>query len=135
MHDLLRQRLLRRIESLPDQQVYQVLDFIEFLESKYARDLSIESSGWQKFAEDFEDKLRQKAVRPSTIREALQLIVAADSVLSGVSSAGRQLLRELGAVVPDESRTEPDASPGPGVQPGERGDATPAGPSGEPEGS
>ena len=36
MHDALRQRLIRKIESLPDEQVYQILDYIEFLESKYA---------------------------------------------------------------------------------------------------
>ena len=47
MHDVLRQRLLRRIESLPEEQVYQVLDFIEFLESKYARDLQVEATGLQ----------------------------------------------------------------------------------------
>src|SRR4051794_6948052 len=57
MHDVLRQRLLRRIESLPEEQIYQVLDFIEFLESKYARDLKTEATGLQKFAEGLEDKL------------------------------------------------------------------------------
>lgn len=96
MHDALRQRLLRKIESLPDQQVYQVLDFIEFLESKYTQAPAVEASGLQKFAENLEDKLRRKAVSPSTIREAFQLISAADRVLSGVSSAGKQILSELG---------------------------------------
>jgi hypothetical protein len=33
MHDALRQRLIRKIESLPDEQIYQILDYIEFLES------------------------------------------------------------------------------------------------------
>ena len=97
MHDVLRQRLLRRIESLPEAQIYQVLDFIEFLESKYAKDLKVEATGLQKFAEGLEDKLRKKAVSPSTIREAFQLIAAADRVLSNVSSAGKQILNELGA--------------------------------------
>lgn len=96
MHDVLRQRLLRKIESLPDEQVYQVLDFIEFLESKYAQTPAVETSGLQKFAETLEDKLRRKAVSPATIREAFQLISAADRVLSGVSSAGKQILSELG---------------------------------------
>ena len=96
MHDVLRQRLLRKIESLPDEQVYQVLDFIEFLESKYAQTPAVEASGLQKFAETLEDKLRRKAVSPATIREAFQLISAADRVLSGVSSAGKQILSELG---------------------------------------
>ncbi len=36
MHDVLRTRLLRKLESLPEAQVYQVLDYIEFLESKYS---------------------------------------------------------------------------------------------------
>ncbi|HSG07618.1 MAG TPA: hypothetical protein VLA36_04660 [Longimicrobiales bacterium] len=115
MHDALRQRLLRKIESLPDQQIYQVLDFIEFLESKYTRSPAVEASGLQKFAENLEDKLRRKAVSPSTIREAFQLISAADRVLSGVSSAGKQILAELG-----------DAFEGPGEAQGERPDAPPA---------
>jgi len=95
MHDVLRQRLLRRIESLPEEQIYQVLDYIEFLESKYAREAAVEASGLQKFAENLEDKLRRKAVSPTTIREAFQLISAADRVLSNVSSAGKQLLADL----------------------------------------
>ncbi len=105
MHDVLRQRLLRKIESLPDDQIYQVLDFIEFLESKYARTPSVEASGLQKFAENLQDKLRRKAVSPSTIREAFQLISAADKALSGVSSAGKQILAELGEAfeTPSES--------------------------------
>ena len=102
MHDVLRQRLLRSIESLPEEQVYQVLDFIEFLESKYARDLQIQATGLQKFAENLEDKMRKTAVSPSTIREAFQLIAAADRVLSDVSTAGRQILSDLGAATPEE---------------------------------
>lgn len=95
MHDALRQRLLRRIESLPDEQIYQVLDFIEFLESKYSGTEPVEASGLQRFAESLEDKLRKKAVSPNTIREAFQLISAADRVLHGVSSAGKQILTDL----------------------------------------
>ena len=95
MHDVLRQRLMRKIESLPEEQVYQILDYIEFLEGKYATEMAQEASGLQKFAESMEDKLRKKAMSPATIREAFQLISAADRVLSNVSSAGKQLLDEL----------------------------------------
>jgi hypothetical protein len=95
MHDVLRARLLRKIESLPEDQVYQVLDFIEFLESKYARKMAAEASGLQRFAENLEDKLRKRAMSPATLREAFQLIAAADRVLSGVSNAGKQLLEDL----------------------------------------
>lgn len=124
MHDVLRQRLLRKIESLPDEQIYQVLDYIEFLESKYATVEAVEASGLQKFAEGLEDKLRRRAVSPSTIREAFQLISAADRVLSGVSSAGKQILADLNQALeapPDEGGRPqpPDAKPG-SSKPGER---------------
>ena len=97
MHDVLRQRVIRRLESLPEEQIYQVLDYIEFLESKYARSMQVEASGLQRFAEGLEDRLRKKALSPHTLREAFQLIAAADRVLSSVSSAGREILNELSA--------------------------------------
>ncbi|MGW8268495.1 MAG: DUF2281 domain-containing protein, partial [Longimicrobiales bacterium] len=95
MHDVLRARLLRKIESLPEEQVYQILDFIEFLESKYAKDLPVEASGLQSFAEKLEDQLRKRTVSPSSLREAFQLIAAADKVLSNVANVGRELLGDL----------------------------------------
>ena len=109
MHDVLRQRLMRTIESLPDQQIYQVLDYIEFLEAKYAEDEAVEASGLQKFAEGLEDKLRKKAVSPNTIREAFQFISAADRVLSGVRSAGKKVLTDLGQVLDSTPDDEDDA--------------------------
>ena len=86
---------------MSDEQVSQVLDFVEFLGSKYARDLQVQVTGLQKFAEKLEDKMRKTAVSPSTIREAFQLIAAADRVLSSVSTAGKQVLSDLGATTPE----------------------------------
>ena len=96
MHEMLRQRLLRRIESLPEDQIYQVLDYVEFLEAKYGEGaIEGEVTGLQRFAERLEDGLRRRTVSPGTLREAFQLISAADRVLSGVASAGRDLLGDL----------------------------------------
>jgi hypothetical protein len=115
MHDVLRTRLLRKIESLPEEQVYQVLDYIEFLESKYARDLAAEASGLQSFAEKLEDQLRRRTVSPSSLREAFQLISAADRVLSNISNVGKELLGELnGSGEGKASKASPRIS---GVQP------------------
>ena len=36
MNDLLKQRILRRLDELSDERGYQILDYIEFLHSKYA---------------------------------------------------------------------------------------------------
>jgi hypothetical protein len=95
MHDVLRTRILRKLESLPEAQVYQVLDYIEFLESKYAPDLSSETTGLQSFAEKLEDQLRKRTVSPASLREAFQLISAADKVLSNVANMGKDLLEDL----------------------------------------
>ena len=95
MHDILRERLMRKIETLPEEQVYQTLDYIEFLESKYGTDAAEETSGLRRFAEVMEDKLRKRSMSPAKLREAFQLISAADRVLSNVSSAGRKLMEEL----------------------------------------
>jgi hypothetical protein len=86
---------MRKIESLPEEQIYQVLDYIEFLESRYSTDLEPEASGLQRFAEKLEDRLRRRTVSPANLREAFQLIAAADRVLSSVSSAGKQIINEL----------------------------------------
>lgn len=116
MDEVLRQRLLRTIESLPEEQVYQVLDYMEFLEAKYAGDLQREASGLQRFAEGLQDRLRKKAMNPATLREAFQLISAADRALSSVSKAGKQLMDEFTGVAPDGAPTSE-------VEPGETASA------------
>ena len=36
MNEQLRDRILRRLDTLPDERGLQLLDYVEFLESKYA---------------------------------------------------------------------------------------------------
>ncbi|MDX1567614.1 MAG: DUF2281 domain-containing protein [Longimicrobiales bacterium] len=108
---MLRERIMRRLETLPDDQIYQVLDFIEFLEAKYAEsELRKEASGLQKFGERLEDSLRRRTVSPGVLREAFHVIAAADRVLSGVASAGKDLLGDLDGSSGSESRSEGTAS-------------------------
>ena len=114
MHDVLRTRILRKLESLPENQVYQVLDYIEFLESKYAGEPASETPGLQSFAEKLEDQLRRRTVSPASLREAFQLISAADKVLSNVANVGKELLGEMNG--PPEEK-----APGPRATQEERG--------------
>jgi hypothetical protein len=106
MHDILKERLARQIEALPEQQLYQVLDYIEFLSSKYARDSVRPSSGLQRFGERLEDKLRINRVGFDVIRGTLNVVGAADRVVSGLAEAGRSI---LGDVPP--SNTPPPGTP------------------------
>lgn len=127
MNDVLRRRILRKLESLPDAQIYQVMDYIEFLESRYNRGVTDDATALQKLGERLEDGLRKRTMNPANLREAFQLISTADRVLSSVSSAGRQILDEL-QLPPDDADSGPDsgseAPPGRnrrGRAPGDRG--------------
>lgn len=95
MHDTLRSRILRRLETLPEAQLYQILDYIEFLESRYANRAPQDPGGLQRWAERLEDGLRKRTVNPGNLREAFQLISVADRVLNSVSEAGRHFLEDF----------------------------------------
>ena len=116
MHDVLRERVWRRIQSLPQEQIYQVLDYIEFLEAKYAREQAREPDVLQKFAERVEDSLRMRSVAPRVISGTVGLLGSARRVMRTVSDAGRDILGtppEAGARPPrgDTVRPSPGASP------------------------
>lgn len=95
MHDVLRQRLMRHIEALPEEQLYQALDYVEFLASKYARDTARSPSSLQKFGELLEDKMRGQGLTIRTIRGTLGAVGTADRMFTGLAEAGRSLMREV----------------------------------------
>jgi hypothetical protein len=98
MHDVLRERLSRHLEALPEEQLYQVLDYIEFLSSKYAREnVRPPSSSLQRFGERLEDKLRGQRLGISAIRGTMSAMGTADRFMSGIADAGRSFLRDVNA--------------------------------------
>ena len=58
MNDFLKERLLRQLSTLSDDKVYQVLDYAEFLGSKYAEQKPAPPNVFQRFAEGVEDTMR-----------------------------------------------------------------------------
>ena len=115
MHEILRDRLLRNIEALPEDRLYQVLDYVEFLTSKYARDrVQNPSSPLQRFGERLEDGMRLNGVGLAAIRGTMQAMGAADRVVTDLAQAGRSLLRDVEAglrsvTAPDPARELPPA--------------------------
>jgi hypothetical protein len=108
MHDLLRARLMRHIEALPEAQIYQALDYLEFLSSKYARENVREPGAFQKFSELLEDKMRGQGLAFGTIKGALGVMGTAGRVVSGITEAGRTVMREVeSAITPREDETPP----------------------------
>jgi hypothetical protein len=98
MHDVLRDRILRHLETLPELQQYQVLDYIEFLSSKYNRELR-RPGGVQRFGEMLEDKMRAQGVALATIRGTMGVMGTAGRFVSGITEAGRSVLKEVESVV------------------------------------
>jgi hypothetical protein len=114
MHDILRERILRKLEVLPEPQVYQVLDYIEFLEARYAQARAARPDALQRFAERLEDSMRMRSVAPRVISGTVGLVGTARRVLQGVADAGREILK------PDAG---PAAQAGPRPLPARRNDA------------
>lgn len=92
MHDIMRERIWRKLQVLPEAQLYQVLDYIEFLESKYAPGRAPRPDGLQRFAERLEDSMRMRSVAPKVISGTVGLMGTASRVLRTVSDAGRDIL-------------------------------------------
>ena len=121
MHDVLRERINRHLEALPEERLYQVLDYIEFLSSKYARDVRPPGSPLQRFGERLEDRLRFNGVGFGAIRGTLGMMGTADRFMSGITEAGRSIIREVENGLksgPDpgmrpESSTSPEVLPPP----------------------
>jgi hypothetical protein len=87
MNEHLRDRVLRKLETLSDERGYQVLDYVEFLESKYAERPAPQASGiFARFSEAVEDRLRAGKVSATAIAETMGLMNRAMNVLNGVAT-------------------------------------------------
>lgn len=94
MNEHLRERIVRKLESLSDERGYQVLDYVEFLESRYAERAST-ASAFTRFSEAVEDRLRAGKVSATTIAEAMSLMNRAAGVLNGALAAGKSMASDL----------------------------------------
>jgi hypothetical protein len=104
MHDILQDRILRKLNVLPETQLYQVLDYIEFLESKYAPGRAAQPDPLQRFAERLEDGMRMRKVAPKLISGTVGLVGTARRVLQSVADTGRELLDSVTGEAPVEKQ-------------------------------
>lgn len=91
MEEVTRKRIMRRLEALPEEQLYQALDFIEFLEAKYAREAARKPDAFQQFAERVEDQMRVRSLAPRAMKGTMKIMSTAGKVLDGVRDLGRDL--------------------------------------------
>src|SRR5947209_6439457 len=121
MNDALRDRILRKLETLSDERGYQVLDYAEFLESKYAERQSPASNTFTRFTEAIEDKLRAGKVSASAIAETVGFMNRAASVLTNAVETGKNMANELVNTTRGPSSTD---VPSPGPPPSTPGSAS-----------
>jgi hypothetical protein len=128
MHEILKDRILRRLETLPEARLYQVLDYIEFVESKYAERQAPGPNVFQRIGETLEDTLRAGNVSATTVAEAMGFLSKAMGVLNGVAAAGKSVATDLvGAAAPRSTGAPPGVPPTAPAAP-----KPPAAPPGEP---
>ena len=93
MNDLLKQRILRALDTLPDDRAYQVLDFVEFLESRYA-ERQRPTGFLAKITETVEDTMRAGKLPIQAISGTMGLMDSATKVMKGLAAAGQAVVDE-----------------------------------------
>jgi hypothetical protein len=111
MNEQLKQRILRRLEALADERGYQILDYIEFLESKYAQ-RSAPTNLFARISEGIEDTMRAARIPLKAISGTTGLVDSAGKVMKGVAAAAQSVVDEaLQAAAPPKSAPAKPADP------------------------
>lgn len=110
MNDLLAERIRRKLETLSDEQAYQVLDYVEFLESKYAK-RAAGAPAFQKVAETLEDTLRAGRVPLNIIRGTMDTVGKAGKFLEGLAAAGKAAVEDATRKAPVSPAEAPTPEP------------------------
>jgi hypothetical protein len=91
MNDILRERLIRKLDTLSEERVYQIFDFIDFLESKYAQRSSQSGNPLTRFAEGMEDTLRAGKMSANVIGGTMSIMNKAVGAINDVAAAGKSV--------------------------------------------
>ena len=136
MNDILRERLIRKLDTLPEEKIYQILDYIDFLESKYAPKVSAAPNPLKRFAEGVEDTLRAGRMSAGVIGGTMNVMNKAVGVVTDVANAGKSVATEIAGVVSSVTSSKPSApqagpAPTTGTTPPPSTDAPPSPPPGD----
>lgn len=121
MNEQLRDRILRRIETLPDERGIQVLDYVEFLESKYA-ERAAPSNIFARISDTVQDTMRAGKLPLEAISGTVGFFDGASKVVKGLSAAAQSVVEEAGRTAEQlgkstKSEPPPPATPPPPTEP------------------
>jgi hypothetical protein len=107
VNDLLKQRILRALDTLSDERAYQILDYVEFLESKYA-ERQRPTGLFARLSDAVEDTMRAGKLPVKAISGTMGLVDGAAKVMKGLAAAGQSVVDETLKAV-DGGSTTPSA--------------------------
>ena len=110
MNDILRERLIRKLDTLPEEKIYQILDYIDFLESKYAPKVTTAPNPLKRFAEGVEDTLRAGRMSAGVIGGTMNVMNKAVGVVTDVANAGKSVATEIAGVVSSVTSSKPSSA-------------------------
>ncbi len=112
MNDILRDRLMRKLDMLPDDKLNLVLDYIEFLDSKYGPRNAPAPNPLTRFAEGVESTLRAGKVSANAISGTMNIMNKVVGGISEVAAAGKSVATGLMDVASGTAgTTDPAAQP------------------------
>ncbi len=121
MNDLLKQRIARLLDTLSDERGYEILDYIEFLDSKYA-ERARPGGIFARLTETVEDTMRAGRLPIQAISGTMGIMDSAAKVMKGLAAAGQAVVEEAvkaaeGGSTPSEAQRLTDPQP-PAPHPG-----------------
>ena len=116
MNEELKQRIMRRLETLTDERGYQIMDYVEFLESKYAS-RAAPSNIFAKISEGVQDTMRAARIPIKAISGATGLMDSAGKVMKGVAAAAQSVVDEALSAAESPKSVPPDPNAAPRVPP------------------
>jgi hypothetical protein len=105
MNDLLKQRITHLLETLDDEKAYQVLDYAEFLNSKYG-ERGQPSGILAKITATVENTMRAGKLPIQAITGTVGLMDSAAKVMKGLAAAGQAVVDEAVKAAEDASKRE-----------------------------
>lgn len=112
MNELLKQRILRRLEGLSDERGYQILDYVEFIESKYGQ-RGMAAGFLSKLTETAEDTMRAVGLPIKAVSGTMGLVESAGKVMKGVAAAAQSVVDEAVKAASASPEGPPPGTPPP----------------------
>ena len=110
MNDLLKQRINRMLDAASDERGYQILDYVEFLDSKYAERAQPDNI-LSKITSTVENTMRAGKLPVQAITGTMSLMDSAAKVMKGLVAAGHAVVDEAVKAAEDATRQPPAVSP------------------------